>query len=74
MHRKCYLKKPVYTKDDNFFVDFDTAEKCTFFVETIKAKNSQKDFLSIFVDNLKDDFVLVFDLTFKFFLPKKVIS
>ena len=44
-------------------VDFDVADNCRLFVTTIKAMNFQDDFPSIPIDNFKDHYVLVFDLT-----------
>ena len=44
-------------------VDFDTADNCRLYVTTMKAMNFQDDIPSIPIDNLKDHYVLVFDLT-----------
>ena len=44
-------------------VDFDAADKCHFYVTTMKAMNFQDDIPSIPIDNFKDHYVLVFDLT-----------
>ena len=44
-------------------VDFDAADKCRLYVTTRKAKNFQDDIPSIPIDNFKDHYVLVFDLT-----------
>ena len=44
-------------------VDFDAADNCRLYVTTIKAKNFQDEISSIPVDNFKDHYVLVFDLT-----------
>ena len=44
-------------------VDFDAADNCRFHVATMKAMNFQDDIPSIPIDNFKDHFVLVFDLT-----------
>ena len=44
-------------------VDFDAADNCRLYVTTIKPMNFQGDILSIAIDNSKDHFVLVFDLT-----------
>ena len=41
----------------------DTTDNCRLFVITMKAMNFQDDIPSIPVDNFKDHFVLVFDLT-----------
>ena len=44
-------------------VDFDTADNCRLYVTTMKAMNFQDDIPSIPIDDLKDQYVLVFDLT-----------
>ena len=44
-------------------VDFDAADNCRLYVTTMKAKNFQYDIRSIPIDNFKDHYVLVFDLT-----------
>ena len=44
-------------------VDFDAADKCRLYVTTMKAMSFQDDIPSIPIDNFKDHYVLVFDLT-----------
>ena len=44
-------------------VDFDAAYDCRLYVTTMKAMNFQDDIPSIPIDNFKDHYVLVFDLT-----------
>ena len=44
-------------------VDFDTADNCCLYVTTMKAMNFQDDIPSIPIDDFKDHYVLVFDLT-----------
>ena len=45
-------------------VDFDAADKCCLYVTTMKKKtNFQDDIPSLPLDNFKDHYVLVFDLT-----------
>ena len=44
-------------------VDFDAADNCRLYVTTMKAMNFQDDKTSIAIDNFKDHYVLVFDLT-----------
>ena len=44
-------------------VDFDAADNCRLYVTTMKAMNFQDDIPSFPVDNFKDHYVLVFDLT-----------
>ena len=43
--------------------DFDTADNCRLYVTTMKAKNIQDDIPSIPIEDFKDHYVLVFDLT-----------
>ena len=43
--------------------DFDTADNCRLYVNTIRAMNFQDDIPSIPIDDFKDHSVLVFDLT-----------
>ena len=44
-------------------VDFDTADNCRLYVTTKKAMNFQDDIPSIPIDDFKDHYVLVVDLT-----------
>ena len=44
-------------------VDFDAADKCHLYATTMKAMNFQDEIPSISIDNFKDHYVLVFDLT-----------
>ena len=44
-------------------VDFDTADNCRLYVTTMKAMNFQDDTPSILIDDFKDHYVLVFNLT-----------
>ena len=44
-------------------VHHDTTDNCRLYVTTMKAMNFQDDIPSIPVDNFKDPYVLVFDLT-----------
>ena len=44
-------------------VDFDAADNCRLLVTTMKEMNFQDDIPSIPIDNFKDHYVLVFDLT-----------
>ena len=45
------------------FADFDTADNCRLYVTTMKAMNFQDDNPSIPIDDFKDHYLLVFDLT-----------
>ena len=44
-------------------VAFDTADNCRLYVTTMKAMNFQDDIPSVPIDDFKDQYVLVFDLT-----------
>ena len=44
-------------------VDFDTADNCRLYVTTMKEMNFQDDIPSIPIDDFKDHYVLVYDLT-----------
>ena len=44
-------------------VDFETADNCRLYVTTMKAMNFQDDIPSIPIDDFKDHYVLLFDLT-----------
>ena len=44
-------------------VDFDTADNCRLYVTTMKAMNFQDNIPSIPIDDFKDHYVMVFDLT-----------
>ena len=44
-------------------VDFDTADNCRLYVTTMKAMNFQDDIPSIPIEDFKDHYVLMFDLT-----------
>ena len=57
------LKKIRLLRGGQPIVDFDAAEKCCLYVTTMKAMNIQDDISSYPIDNFKDYYVLVFDLT-----------
>ena len=44
-------------------IDFDAVDNCRLYVTTMKAMNFQDDIPSIPIDNFKNHYVLVFDLT-----------
>ena len=46
-------------------VHYDTTDNCRLYVTTMKAMNFEDEISSILVDNFKDHYVLVFDLTSK---------
>ena len=56
------LRQIRLLRGDQPIVDFDAADNCRLYV-TMKAINFQDDIPSIPIDNFKDHYVLVFDLT-----------
>ena len=57
------LRKIRILRGGQPIVDFDTADNCRLYVTTMKAMNFQDDIPSIPIDDFKDHYVLVFDLT-----------
>ena len=57
------LKETRILRGGQPMVEFDAADNCRLYVTTMKAINFQDDIQSIPVDNFKDHYVLVFDLT-----------
>ena len=57
------LKQIRILKGGQSIVDFDAADNCRLYVTTMKAMNFQDDIPSIPIDNFKDHYVLVLDLT-----------
>ena len=57
------LKKIRILRGGQPTVDFHTADNCCLYVTTMKAMNFQDDIPSIPIDDFKDHYVLVFDLT-----------
>ena len=57
------LRRIRILKGGQPIVDFDAADNCRLYVTTMKAMNFQDDIPSIAIDNFKDHYVLVFDLT-----------
>ena len=57
------LRQYKKLRDGQPFVDFDVADISRFYVTTMKAMNFQDDNPSLPIDNFKDQYVLVFDLT-----------
>ena len=50
-------------REGQSIVDFDTADNCRLYVTNMKAMNFQDDIPSFLVDDFKDHYVLLFDLT-----------
>ena len=70
----CFTKNPFWYQQFDLrqieilrvgqpIVEFDTAANCRLYVTTMKAMNFQDDISSIPIDDFKDHYVLVFDLT-----------
>ena len=57
------LRQNRMLRKDHAIVDFDAADNCRLYVITMEAMNSQDDISSIPIDNLRDHYVLLFDLT-----------
>ena len=62
-YQKFHLRQIRILRGGQPFVDFDTADNCRLYVTTLKAMNFQDDIPSIPIDDFKDHYVLVFDLT-----------
>ena len=62
-HQQFDLRQIRIIRGDHPIVDFDAAGNCRLYVTTMKAMNFQDDIPSISIDNFKDHYVLVFDLT-----------
>ena len=56
-------EKNRFLRGCHLIVDFDAAKNCRLYVTTMKAMNLQKDIPSTTIDNFKDHYVLVCDLT-----------
>ena len=57
------LRQSRTLRGDQPIVDFHAADNCRLYVTTMKAMNFQDDNPSIPIDNFKNHYVLVFDLT-----------
>ena len=55
--------KLEYSRGGQPIVDYDAADNCRFYVSKIKAMSFQDNIPSIPIDNSKDHYVLLFDLT-----------
>ena len=55
--------KLEYSEGGQPFLDFETADNCRLYVTTMNAMNFQDDIPSIPIDDFKDHYVLVSDLT-----------
>ena len=62
-YKKFDLRQIRILRGGQSIVDFDAADNCRTYVTTMKAMNFQDDIPSIPIDNFKDHYVLVFDLT-----------
>ena len=59
------LDKLEYSRGGQPIVDYDANDNCHFYISKMKAMNFEDDIRSIPVDNSKDHYVLLFDLTSK---------
>ena len=57
------LRQIKILREGQIIVDFDAADSCRLYVTTMKAMNFQDDIPSFPIDNFKDHYVLLFDLT-----------
>ena len=57
------LKQVILLRGGQPIVDFDAANKCRLYVTTLKALNFRDGIRLVPIDNFKDYYVLVFDLT-----------
>ena len=62
-YHQFHLRQIIILRGGQPIVDFDAADNCRLYVTTMKAMNSQDDIPSIPIDNFKDHYVLVSDLT-----------
>ena len=62
-HQQFDLRQITKLRGRQPIVAFDTADNCRLYVTTMKAMNFQDDIPSILIDDFKDHYVLVFDLT-----------
>ena len=62
-YQQFHLRQIRILREGQTIVDFDNADNCHLYVTTMKAMNFQDDIPSIPIDDFKDHFVLVFDLT-----------
>ena len=57
------MSDKIENSDEVSQTHFEVGDKGRFCVATIEAMNFQNDILSIPIDNFKDHYVLVFDMT-----------
>ena len=57
------LRQIRIVRGGQLIVDFDAADNCRLYVTTMEAMNFQDEITSFPIDNFKDHYVLVFDLT-----------
>ena len=62
-NQQFHLRKIRELRGGQAIVDVDGADGCQLFITTTKAMNLQDDIPSILVENFKDHYVLVFELT-----------
>ena len=64
-YQQFHLRQIRILRGGQPMADFDAADNCCLYVTTMKAMNFQDDIPSIAIDNFKDHYVLVFNLTSK---------
>ena len=62
-YQQFHLRQLRILRGGQPIVDFDAADNCRLYVSTMKAMNFQDDIPSIPIDNSKDHYVLMFDLS-----------
>ena len=62
-YQQCDLRQNRILREGQAIVYFDAADNCRLYVTAMKAMNCQDDIPSIPIDNFKDHYVVVFDLT-----------
>ena len=62
-YQQCDIRQTRLLRGGQPIVDFDTPDTWRLYVTTMKARNFQDDIPSILIDDFKDHYVLVFDLT-----------
>ena len=62
-YQQCDIRQIRTLRVGQPILDFDTPNKCSLYVTTMKEMNFQVDLPWIPIDDFKDHFVLVFDLT-----------
>ena len=62
-YKQFHLRQITILRGEQLIVDFDTDDNCRLNLTTMKAMNFQDDIPSIPIDDFKDHYMLVFELT-----------